>query len=53
MGQTVTNEGDHSGITSERFQAGTEDVVILPMVAIALVVKYGSAVGMDGPEADH
>ena len=39
MGQTVTNEGDHSGITSERFQAGIEDVVILPIVAIALVVK--------------
>lgn len=36
---TVTNEEDASGTTSERFPAGIEDVVILPMVAVALSVK--------------
>jgi hypothetical protein len=35
----VTNEEDPSGTTSEHFRAGIEDVVMLPMVAIALVVK--------------
>jgi hypothetical protein len=39
MEQTVTNEGDPSGTTLEHLQTGIEDVVILPMVAIALVVK--------------
>jgi hypothetical protein len=35
----VTNEEDPSGTTSEHFRTGIEDVVMLPMVAIALVVK--------------
>jgi hypothetical protein len=38
MEQTVIDEGDPSGTTSEHFPAGIEDAVILPMVAIALVV---------------
>ena len=35
----MTKEEDPTGLTSEHFQAGIEDVVILPLAAIALVVK--------------
>lgn len=35
----MANEESFSGATSERFRFGNEDLVILPMVAIALIVK--------------
>jgi len=39
MEQRVTNRWNFSGAASEHFGVGIDDVVILPMVAIALVVK--------------
>ena len=36
----MANEENSSGTNSERFPVGDEDVVILPMAAIALVVEY-------------
>ena len=36
----MANEENSSGTNSERFPVGAEDVVILPMAAIALVVEY-------------
>ena len=39
MEQRVNNQRNSSGTTSEHFGVGIDDVVILPMVAIALVVK--------------
>jgi hypothetical protein len=36
----VVNGENSSGTNSERFPVGAEDVVILPMAAIALVVEY-------------
>jgi hypothetical protein len=38
-GADVTNEADPSGTAPEHFPPGGEDVVILPIVAIALAVK--------------
>ena len=34
----MANEENSSGTMSERFPVGTEDVVILPIVAIALIM---------------
>ena len=36
----MANEENSSGTNSERFPVGAEDVVVLPMAAIALVVEY-------------
>src|SRR5438045_3795221 len=39
MEETVSNQGDPSGAAPENFPVGIEDVVILPLILIALAVR--------------